>query len=154
MESFEFLHGYICSICVPILFAEGLCGWPTVMVQLFDVAPTVMELIKNNNLLEKFTSVFHRVLKMSLNQRGIVSVEHEAIRHKVYLRPQRDLNLIVSHSPVAVNVLNERLDVFEDILKVVTYLQWMNPYTQNRSLDFEDNAWTLAMQLEACSLYS
>jgi hypothetical protein len=93
------------------------------MVRLFNVAPTVMELIKNNNLLEKFTSVFHRVLKMSLNQRGIVSVEHEAIRHKVYLRPQRDLNLIVSHSPVAVNVLNERLDVFEDILKVVTYLQ-------------------------------
>jgi hypothetical protein len=27
-------------------------------------------------------------------------------------------------------------------------MQWMNPYTQNRSLDFEDNAWTLAMQLE------
>jgi hypothetical protein len=69
MESFEFFHGYICSICVPILFIEGLCGWPTVMVQLFDVAPTLMELIKNNNLLEKFTSVFHRILKMSLNQR-------------------------------------------------------------------------------------
>jgi len=69
MESFEFLHGYICSICVPILFTEGLCGWPMVMVQLFDVAPTVMELIKNNNLLEKFTFVFHKILKMSLNQR-------------------------------------------------------------------------------------
>jgi hypothetical protein len=66
----------------------------------------------------------------------------------VYLRHQGDLYFIVSHSPVAVNVLNERLDVFEDILKVATYLQWMNPYTQNRSLDFEDNAWTLAMQLE------
>jgi hypothetical protein len=24
----------------------------------------------------------------------------------------------------------------------------MNPYTPNRSLDFEDNAWTLALQLE------
>jgi hypothetical protein len=33
------------------------------------------------------------------------------------------LRLIVSHSPVAVYVLNERLDVFEEILKVVTYLQ-------------------------------
>ncbi|CAK9274072.1 unnamed protein product [Sphagnum jensenii] len=119
-----------------------------VMVQLFNVAPTVMELIKNNNLLWKFTSVFDGVLKMSLNQRGIVSMEHEAIRHKVYLRPQGDLYLLVSHSPVAVSVLNERLDVFEDILKVVTYLQWMNPYTPNRSLDFEDNAWTLALQLE------
>ncbi|CAK9228205.1 unnamed protein product [Sphagnum troendelagicum] len=115
------------------------------MVRLFNVAPTAMELIKNNNLLEKFTSVFHRVLKMSHNQ----SVEHEAIRHKVYLRPQADLNLIVSHSPLAANVLNERLDVFEDILKVVTYLQWMNPYTQNEPVDFEnDNAWTLAIQLE------
>jgi hypothetical protein len=31
--------------------------------------------------------------------------------------------LIVSHSPVAVNVLNERLEVFEDILKVATDLQ-------------------------------
>jgi hypothetical protein len=41
----------------------------------------------------------------------------------VYLRPQGDLRLIVSHSPVAVYVLNERLDVFEEILKVVTYLQ-------------------------------
>jgi hypothetical protein len=40
-----------------------------VMVQLFNVAPTVMELIKNNNLLSKFTSVFDGVLKMSLNQR-------------------------------------------------------------------------------------
>jgi hypothetical protein len=40
-----------------------------VMVQLFNVAPTVMELIKNNNLLWKFTSVFDGVLKMSLNQR-------------------------------------------------------------------------------------
>jgi hypothetical protein len=40
-----------------------------VMVQLFNVAPTVMELIKNNNLLETLTSVFDRVLKMSLNQR-------------------------------------------------------------------------------------
>jgi hypothetical protein len=37
--------------------------------RLFDVAPTVMELIKNNNLLEKFTFVFHKILKMSLNQR-------------------------------------------------------------------------------------
>ncbi|CAM6051174.1 unnamed protein product [Sphagnum compactum] len=120
-----------------------------VMVQLFNVAPTVMELIKNNNLLWKFTSVFDGVLKMSLNQRGTVSVEHEAIRHKVYLRPQGDLRLIVSHSPVAVYVLNERLDVFEEILKVVTYLQWMNPYTCNGSVDFEkDNAWTLAIQLE------
>jgi len=119
-----------------------------VMVRLFNVAPTVMELIKNNNLLEKFTSVFHRVLKMSLDQRGIVSVEHEAIRHKVYLRPQGDLYLIVPHSPVAANVLNERLDVFEDILKVVTNLQWMNPYTRNRSLDFEDGAWTLPINLE------
>ncbi|CAK9877290.1 unnamed protein product [Sphagnum jensenii] len=120
-----------------------------VMVQLFNVAPTVMELIKNNNLLEKLTSVFDRVLKMSLNQRGTVSVEHEAIRHKVYLRPQGDLRLIVSHSPVAVYVLNERLDVFEEILKVVTYLQWMNPYTQNEPVDFEnDNAWALAIQLE------
>ncbi len=69
MASFEFLHGYICSIYVPILFIEGLCGWPTVMVQLFDIAPAVMELIKNNNLLEKFTSMFHGILKMSLNQR-------------------------------------------------------------------------------------
>jgi hypothetical protein len=41
----------------------------------------------------------------------------------VYLRHQGDLYFIVSHSPVAVNVLNERLDVFEDILKVATYLQ-------------------------------
>jgi hypothetical protein len=40
-----------------------------VMVQLFNVAPTVMELIKNNNLLWKFISVFDGVLKMSLNQR-------------------------------------------------------------------------------------
>jgi hypothetical protein len=65
------------------------------------------------------------------------------------LRPQRDLSFIVSHSPVAVYVLNERLDVFEKILKLVTYLQWMNPYTQNRPVDFEnDNAWTLAIQLE------
>ncbi|CAK9854975.1 unnamed protein product [Sphagnum jensenii] len=120
-----------------------------VMVQLFNVAPTVMDLIKNNDLLWKFTSVFDGVLKMSLNQRGTVSVEHEAIRHKVYLRPQGDLRLIVSHSPVAVYVLNERLDVFEEILKVVTYLQWMNPYTWNRPVDFEnDNAWTLAIQLE------
>ncbi|CAM6049364.1 unnamed protein product [Sphagnum compactum] len=120
-----------------------------VMVQLFNVAPTVMELIKNNNLLEKLTSVFDGVLKMSLNQRGTVSVEHQAIRHKVYLRPQGDLRLIVSHSPVAVYVLNERLDVFEEILKVVTYLQWMNPYTQNGPVDFEnDSAWTLAIQLE------
>jgi hypothetical protein len=39
------------------------------MVQLFNVAPTVMELIKNNNLLSIFTSVFEGVLKMSLNQR-------------------------------------------------------------------------------------
>ncbi len=39
------------------------------------------------------------------------------------MRPQRDLSFIVSHSPVAVYVLNERLDVFEEILKVVTYLQ-------------------------------
>jgi hypothetical protein len=63
--------------------------------------------------------------------------------------------LIVSHSPVAVYVLNERLDVFEEILKVVTYLQWMNPYTWNRPVDFEnDNAWTLAIQLEVCSLYN
>jgi hypothetical protein len=29
----------------------------------------VMELIKNNNLLWKFTSVFDGVMKMSLNQR-------------------------------------------------------------------------------------
>jgi hypothetical protein len=94
-----------------------------VIVRLFNVAPTALELIKNNNLLWKFTSVFDGVLKMSLNQRGTVSVEHEAIRHKVYLRPQRDLSFIVSHSPVAVYVLNERLDVFEEILKVVTYLQ-------------------------------
>ncbi|KAH9544057.1 hypothetical protein CY35_13G097100 [Sphagnum magellanicum] len=120
-----------------------------VMVQLFNVAPTVMELIKNNNFLWKFTSVFDGVMKMSLNQRGTVSVEHEAIRHEVYLRPQRDLSLIFSHSPVAVYVLNERLDVFEEILKVVTYLQWMNPCTRNRPIDFEnDNAWTLAIQLE------
>ncbi len=33
------------------------------------------------------------------------------------------MRLIVSHSPVAVYVLNERLDVFEEILKVVTNLQ-------------------------------
>jgi hypothetical protein len=65
------------------------------------------------------------------------------------LRPQRDLCSIVSHSPVAVYLLNERLDVFEEILKVVTYLQWMNPYTPNGPVDFEnDNAWTLAIQLE------
>jgi hypothetical protein len=70
MEGFEFLHGYLCSTCAPsILFTKGLCVRPTVVVQLFNVAPTVMELIKNNNLLEKFTSVFDRVLKMSLNQR-------------------------------------------------------------------------------------
>ncbi|CAM6078744.1 unnamed protein product [Sphagnum tenellum] len=120
-----------------------------VMAQLFNVAPTVMDLMKNNDLLWKFTSVFDRVLKMSLNQRGTVSVEHEAIRHKVYLRPQGDLRFIVSHSPVAVYVLNERLDVFEEILKVVTYLQWMNPYTRNGPVDFEnDNAWKLAIQLE------
>ncbi|CAK9863383.1 unnamed protein product [Sphagnum jensenii] len=119
------------------------------MVQLFNVAPTVMDLIKNNDLLWKFTSVFDGVLKMSLNQRGTVSVEHETIRHKVYLRPQRDLCSIVSHSPVAVYILNERLDVFEEILKVVTYLQWMNPYTWNGPVDFEnDNAWTLAIQLQ------
>jgi len=70
MENFEFLHGYLCSICAPsILFTKGLCVGPTVMAQLFYVAPTVMELIKNNNVLEKLTSVFDRVLKMSLNQR-------------------------------------------------------------------------------------
>ncbi|CAK9228199.1 unnamed protein product [Sphagnum troendelagicum] len=120
-----------------------------VMVRLFNVAPTVMDLIKNNDLLWKFTCVFDGVLKMSLDQRGIVSMEHEAIRHKVYLRPQGDLRLIVSHSPVAVYVLHERLDVFEEILKVATYLQRMNPYTRNGPVDFEnDNAWTLAIQLE------
>ncbi len=70
MEGFEFLHGYLCSICAPsILFTKGLCVGPTVMVQLFNVAPTVMELVKKNNLLSKFTSVFDGVLKMSLNQR-------------------------------------------------------------------------------------
>jgi hypothetical protein len=84
MEGFELLHGDLCSICAPsILFTKGLCVGSTVMVQLFNVAPTVMELIKNNNLLSIFTSVFEGVLKMSLNQRGTVSVEHEAIRHKV-----------------------------------------------------------------------
>jgi hypothetical protein len=83
MENFEFLHGYLCSICAPsILFTKGLCAGPTVMVELFNVAPTVMELIKNYYLLEILSSVFDRVLKMSLNQRGTVSVEHEAIRHK------------------------------------------------------------------------
>jgi hypothetical protein len=70
MEGFEFLHGYLCSICaLSILFTKALCVGPTVMVRLFNVAPTVMELIKNNNLLWKFTSVFDRVLKMSLNER-------------------------------------------------------------------------------------
>jgi hypothetical protein len=70
MEGFEFLHAYLCSICAPsILFTKGLCVGPTVMVQLFNVAPTVMELVKKNNLLSKFTSVFDGVLKMSLNQR-------------------------------------------------------------------------------------
>jgi hypothetical protein len=50
-------------------------------------------------------------------------VKHEAIRQKVYLRPQGDLRLIVSHPHVAVYVLSERLDVFEMILQVVAYLQ-------------------------------
>jgi hypothetical protein len=85
MEGFEFLHGYLCSICAPsILFTKGLCVVPTVMVQLFNVAPTVMDLVKNNHLLSKFTSVLDGELKKYLKQRGTDSVEHQAIRHKLY----------------------------------------------------------------------
>jgi hypothetical protein len=35
----------------------------------------------------------------------------------------------------------------------VVMMQWMNPYTQNRSIDFKkDNAWTLSIQLEVYSI--
>jgi hypothetical protein len=85
--------------------------------------------------------------------RGTINVEHEVIKQKVYLRPQGDLRLIVSHPSVAIHVLNDRLDVFEELLEVVTYLQWMNPYTQNSSIHFKkDNAWIISIQLEVYSI--
>ncbi|KAH8933083.1 hypothetical protein BDL97_18G012900 [Sphagnum fallax] len=117
-----------------------------VMVQLFNIPK--MELIIKENLLGKFIYVFKMILKYSL-VRGTINVEHEVIKQKVYLRPQGDLRLIVSHPSVAIHVLNDRLDVFEELLEVVTYLQWMNPYTQNSSIHFKkDNAWIISIQLE------
>ncbi|CAM6028185.1 unnamed protein product [Sphagnum balticum] len=119
-----------------------------VMVQLFNVPK--IALIEEQHLLENFISVFKRVLEICLLRgTATVDVKHEAIRQKVYLRPQGDLRLIVSHPHVAVYVLSERLDVFEMILQVVAYLQWMNPYSENSLVDFEnDDAWTFAIQLE------
>ncbi|CAK9270046.1 unnamed protein product [Sphagnum jensenii] len=118
------------------------------MVQLFNVPK--IALIEEQHLLENFISVFKRVLEICLVRgTATVDVKHEAIRQKVYLRPQGDLRLIVSHPHVAVYVLSERLDVFEMILQVVAYLQWMNPYSKNSLVDFEnDDAWTFAIQLE------
>jgi hypothetical protein len=66
--------------------------------------------------------------------RGTINVEHEVIKQKVYLRPQGDLRLIVSHPSVAIHVLNDRLDVFEELLEVVTYLQVCNHSYICRSL--------------------
>jgi hypothetical protein len=147
-------------LCLPItrtsslICSQGLCVVPTVMVQLFNVPK--IALIEEQHLLEKFILVFKRVLEICfVRGTATVDVKHEAIRQKVYLRPQGDLRLIVSHPHVAVYVLSERLDVFETILQVVAYLQWMNPYSKNSLVDFEnDDAWTFAIQLEVCSFHS
>ncbi|KAH9567600.1 hypothetical protein CY35_03G035000 [Sphagnum magellanicum] len=119
-----------------------------VMVHLFNVPK--IALIEEQHLLENFIFVFKRVLEICLVRgTATVDVKHEAIRQKVYLRPQGDLRLIVSHPHVAVYVLSERLDVFEMILQVVAYLQWMNPYSKNSLVDLEnEDAWTFAIQLE------
>jgi hypothetical protein len=101
------------------------------MVQLFNIPK--MELIIKENLLGKFIYVFKMILKYSL-VRGTINVEHEVIKQKVYLRPQGDLRLIVSHPCVAIHVLNDRLDVFEEILEMVTYLQVCNHSYICRSL--------------------
>ncbi|CAM6048970.1 unnamed protein product [Sphagnum compactum] len=138
----------ICEIC----FHQGDHKFHD-FVSLEDVVTVAIEMLGKKRVcwaLEKLSNSVHIIwVRRSKDRKAAVENEmREASLYmewvkKVYLRPQRDLSLIVSHSPVAVYVLNERLDVFEEILK------WMNPCTRNRPVDFEnDNAWTLAIQLE------
>jgi len=124
-----------------------------VMVQLFNDPDMTTRLIHENKLLELFIGVFSKVITCSTESvPAVVHVERDAIKCKVYLRPQGDLRLIVSHGEIAVHMLANQPHLFSDILDVLVKLQWMNPYFREEyDIEFE-NSWTLAIQLEMNSM--
>uniref|UniRef100_A0A7I4BEK2 E3 ubiquitin-protein ligase n=1 Tax=Physcomitrium patens TaxID=3218 RepID=A0A7I4BEK2_PHYPA len=123
-----------------------------VMVQLFNDPKITPNLINDYNLLELFIGVFSKVINFAAqNDEEIVSVKHDAIKCKVYLRPQGDLRLIVSHGNTAIHLLKDQPQLFRILLDMIAKLQWMNSYCYEGDDVFE-NSWTLAIQLEMNSM--
>ncbi|XP_024384261.1 E3 ubiquitin-protein ligase PRT6 isoform X2 [Physcomitrium patens] len=122
-----------------------------VMVQLFNDPVFTTELIHKYSLLELFIGVFRRVVDCAAENPIDNIVDHDAIKCKVYLRPQGDLRLIVSHDDIAVHILTNEPELFPHFLGLLVKLQWMNSYDLSYDYDF-DNSWTLAIQLEMNSM--
>ncbi|CAM6105290.1 unnamed protein product [Calypogeia fissa] len=125
-----------------------------VMVQLFNVPETTLNLIQTDHLLEVVVSVLDSVIRHCINKdAGTVNLNHPAIKQKVYNRPQGDLKLILAHEAVSLHVLKERPDVFKSILSIWSMLQWMNPYTQSETVDFDEQvSWSQAITLEMSTM--
>ncbi|KAG0560005.1 hypothetical protein KC19_10G146700 [Ceratodon purpureus] len=124
-----------------------------VMVQLFNDPEMTTHLIHEYNLLELFIGVFSKVITCSTEgEPAVVNVEHEAISCKVYLRPQGDLRLIVSHGDIAIHMLSKQPHLFPHLLDVLVKLQWINPYFRGDDDTEFENSWTLAIQLEMNSM--
>uniref|UniRef100_A0A7I4B0B8 E3 ubiquitin-protein ligase n=1 Tax=Physcomitrium patens TaxID=3218 RepID=A0A7I4B0B8_PHYPA len=125
-----------------------------VMVQLFNDPDMTTRLIHKHNLLELFIGVFSKVIACSAenNELAVVSFDGDAIKCKVYLRPQSDLRLVVSHRNIAIHMLSKQPQLFPHILDVLVKLQWMNAYTRGGDGHVFEKTWTLAIQLEMNSM--
>ncbi|GAB2263939.1 hypothetical protein Droror1_Dr00026073 [Drosera rotundifolia] len=110
----------------------------TFSVQIFTVPTLTLRLVKEENLLVILLECLGNILISCSGDDGRLQMDKWVNLHEPSHRVIGDLKFVLSHAEVAEYATHEKRDICRAWLKILSYVQGMNPQKRETGIDVED----------------
>ncbi|KAK6779288.1 hypothetical protein RDI58_021472 [Solanum bulbocastanum] len=112
----------------------------TFSVQIFTVPTLTPRLVKEMNLLAMLLDCLGDILISCAEENGRLKVNKWGNLYETTLRVVEDIRFVMSHSAVPRYVAHDRRDILRTWMKLLTFVQGMNPQKRETGIHVEDES--------------
>ncbi|KAL5549950.1 hypothetical protein UlMin_000126 [Ulmus minor] len=111
---------------------------PTFSVQIFTVPTLTPRLVKEMNLLTMLLGCLGDIFSFCAGEEGRLQVTKWGNLYEITLRVVEDIRFVMSHAAVPKNVTRDQQDIIRTWMRLLSYVQGMNPQKRETGLHIED----------------